>query len=175
MLNLRGTRDNRTDLEKDIQELYAERGISSENPAPTDENKGLLSVKVTTPEVETSTVQGKQERKRGKSAETPLERKEAHKLCAGILLLTYAIPGVLMGIGSMVMTFSETLTNIILELASICPCIAIVLLIAVRIKYPKNFFGKVLMWVFIAHALFGIVAMCMLLWTCGEIMGSCGG
>ncbi|MGN0352529.1 MAG: hypothetical protein ACI4ES_12845 [Roseburia sp.] len=50
---------------------------------------------------------------------------------------------------------------------------ALVLMIVARVKYPKNVFAKVLMWVYIAIAAVSIIAIAVFIIACGVAIGSC--
>lgn len=109
---------------------------------------------------------------------SPEENKRANILCV-ISLACEVAPMFLNGILSALLTvngvwnvgdaraFMENIGGVLSGLL----CIAgIVLLIIVRVKYPKNVFGKVLMWVYIVIGvimlLLMIVAMIFLMAAC---------
>ncbi len=73
--------------------------------------------------------------------------------------LTYGLSEIIVTIGSCVS-----------GLASIA---ALVIMIYVRVKYPKNIFGKVLMWVYIALFIMYIVAMVAIIIACGIACNAC--
>ena len=55
----------------------------------------------------------------------------------------------------------------------------IVLVIYVRVKYPKNIFGKVLMWIYIVLAVLALIAFIVMLvactLACGYLIETCQG
>lgn len=53
--------------------------------------------------------------------------------------------------------------------------IGFILMIHVRIKYPKNTFGKVLMILYILAIIIAIIAIIILLYTCISCVQSCPG
>ena len=69
----------------------------------------------------------------------------------------------------------EFLDNIILSIIGILPLASIVLMVFVRIKYPKNTFGKLLMWVYIALAVIAVLLLVALIAFCYYIIESCRG
>lgn len=69
----------------------------------------------------------------------------------------------------------EFLDNIILSIIGILPLASIVLMVFVRIKYPKNTFGKLLMWVYIALAVISVLLIVALIAFCYYIIESCRG
>lgn len=55
------------------------------------------------------------------------------------------------------------------------PLAAIILMIVARVKAPKNKFGKVLMWVYIALFILKIIAILFIIMIFGAIIASCDG
>ena len=47
------------------------------------------------------------------------------------------------------------------------------LMIYVRVKYPNNIFGKVLMWIYIALIVIGIIVLSVVIISCGIAFGAC--
>lgn len=50
---------------------------------------------------------------------------------------------------------------------------ALALMIYVRVKYPNNIFGKVLMWIYIALIVIGIIVLSVVIISCGIAFGAC--
>ena len=50
---------------------------------------------------------------------------------------------------------------------------ALVIIIFVRVKYPKNTFGKVLMWIYIVFFAIFIIIIAAIIISCGLACGSC--
>lgn len=67
------------------------------------------------------------------------------------------------------------LDNIILSIIGILPLASIVLMVFVRIKYPKNTFGKLLMWAYIALVVIAVLLIVALIAFCYYIIESCRG
>lgn len=91
--------------------------------------------------------------------------KHANTLCA-ISLICELIPLILSGIFLSTMNsmteintpaFSEMFMNVLSTLELLLVIAGLILMIYVRVKYPKNIFGKVLMWLYIALAVIGII------------------
>lgn len=64
--------------------------------------------------------------------------------------------------------------NIWSILATLLLIAGIALLIYVRVKYPENKFGKVLMWIYIALAILMIIAIIVIIIACSMAMITCG-
>jgi hypothetical protein len=100
--------------------------------------------------------------------ESPEDKKKANTLCwisliigHGINILTYVLKQV-----------SQTEGYPITALTSLA---ALILMIYVRVKYPKNKFGKVLMIVYIIEAVLLIIGMIAIAIMCGSFMRDCSG
>lgn len=64
--------------------------------------------------------------------------------------------------------------NIWSILATLLLIAGIALLIYVRVKYPGNKFGKVLMWIYIVLAILMIIAIIVIIIACSMAMITCG-
>lgn len=115
---------------------------------------------------------------------SPEENERANILCV-ISLVCEVIPLFLNGIVTSLMTvvddwersdFSTVLYGVTSSLSGILFIAGIVLLIIVRVKYPKNVFGKVLMWVYIVIGvimlLLLIAAVVLLIVACNACVNS---
>ena len=60
-------------------------------------------------------------------------------------------------------------------LLGIAPLAAIVIMIVVRVKYPKNKFGKVLMWIYIIELILTMLLLLIIIITCAGILHDCRG
>ena len=79
--------------------------------------------------------------------------------------------------GTMLAGIGAILGVIVGALAMLSPIISVAIVIYVRIKYPENLFGKVLMWILIFMAacfVFLIVSTLLFCMWCENEMSSCG-
>jgi uncharacterized membrane protein len=67
------------------------------------------------------------------------------------------------------------LDNIVMDILGILPLAAIVLMVIVRIKYPKNTFGKVLMWLYIVLVAIAALLVVACIAFCFYLIESCKG
>ena len=65
-------------------------------------------------------------------------------------------------------------TSIMSILSSVSTLAAYVLMIIARVKCPKSTYAKVVMWLYIALFVMGLVTMVVLLITCAGILAECG-
>lgn len=98
--------------------------------------------------------------------ENPEDKKKADKLCL-ISLLLFFIPDI---VGSTILRFIEDVNDGISAVFALCPLAAIVLMIVARVKYPKNKFAKILMWVYIALIIAGILFLIFILAACAACL-----
>ena len=122
--------------------------------------------------------------------EQPNNNQKANRLCC-ISLACVILPAVLTVLlpsvwdafivskqdGSLVL---DILRNIFSVVGCLSFITGIATLIYVRVKYPQNRFGKVLMWIYIVITVIMIIALIVLMImchymivTCGESCGSC--
>ncbi len=111
------------------------------------------------------------------------DRKKANTLCIISTILLVA-PKILSCIGTFISStitgehiskflYSALATRMVSSmmsalygLSSLCTIASLVLMIIVRVKYPKSTYGKVLMWIFIILGIIMILAFLMLLAFC---------
>lgn len=123
----------------------------------------------------------------------PKEQKgnTATKLCVLSLILMYGVPAasylisMLLGSFNIFSTagsgyydygstsFSSALSSMIEGVASMSPIAAIVLMIIVRVRFPKSIFGKVLMIVYIVSAVILVLLIIAAVVMCIEALKSC--
>ncbi len=96
--------------------------------------------------------------------ETPEEKKNANRLCI-ISLVLYLSP-LIWGL------FNSRVSRLI---SGACSIAAIVLMIVARVKYPKNTFAKVLMWIYIAFIILGVITLILAWIFLIEMINSCAG
>ena len=107
---------------------------------------------------------------------TEEENKKANKLGIISLLLYFAGPGVFTvlasGISGIFVTTGGYSTStsifqmILYSLRSISSLAAIVIMIILRVKYPKNVLGKVIMWIYISLFILGIIGIIIVFVVC---------
>lgn len=100
--------------------------------------------------------------------------KKANKLCIISLVLKY-VPSILIGGVYSAVDSSNSIANALTLLLGLGPLAALILMIYVRVKYPKNTFGKVLMWLYIIEIVFSLIAIVIIMITCAGILNSCKG
>lgn len=92
-----------------------------------------------------------------------------------VAFIVYCISGGIMSIGddytSVLASFFSSIVGILSSLSTLA---AYVLMIVARVKCPKNTFGKVLMWVYIALFVMGIVTAIILMVACVGMLAACG-
>ena len=108
------------------------------------------------------------------------DNQKANNLCILSVVLNF-VPFVLIGLFSSI--FADTLnretiiSSVIFEIFSlilrVCPVLAFIIMIYVRVKYQKNTFGKVLMIFYIVGIIIGIISFALLLFTCFSEMRKC--
>lgn len=128
--------------------------------------------------------------KQGNQIETPEEKRLGNKW--SLISLICFVGGFIISIGAVVVSgFFLTFTNESDELSSILTTVseavqlvgsgvsvlasiaALVVIIYVRVKYPKNIFGKVLMWVYIVLFILYIITMAVIIIACGIACAAC--
>lgn len=104
--------------------------------------------------------------------ESPEEKQKANKLCIISLVMMY-------GGGALFSLFNKLGSDGLLEMLSVLSLFsslaAFILMIVVRVKYPKNKFGKTLMIIYLVQLILGVLAFIALLAFCGAIASSCRG
>lgn len=91
------------------------------------------------------------------------DAKNANLLCT-ISLLLYFLGPLIAGILSIVVSMiSEDITFVSATLSLISRIAAFVMAIVARAKYPNSTFAKILLWVYIAFILFGILMIILLI------------
>lgn len=109
-----------------------------------------------------STVQG--------SAEAPEDKKSAHTLCfisLGLLAGSWIIPfvtGILYALSEG--DYPDVLTELVSGCSWLCSLAAFVFMIITRVKYPRNTFGKVLMWCYIGYIILQIILLVAVIIAC---------
>ena len=81
------------------------------------------------------------------------------------------------GIGSTIALINVFIPNAEAFLANLgitgsFPLIGLVIIIITRIKYPKNKFSKIVLWIYIIFFIIGIIAMVLFLAACINLCGS---
>lgn len=119
-----------------------------------------------------------------KTMEDPEEKKKANMLCTISLILKYGmglITGVVAGVMSAIGNPSSSSYSVIASantvlasLTGIAGLAAFVIMIVVRVKYPKNTFGKVIMWIYIVELILSILAAIILIVACASALSACG-
>ena len=102
------------------------------------------------------------------------ENIKGNKLCIISLILKYGVLAIGGGIIELLSHFinnisvntSDFIVATLFVIVGICSLTAFVLMVIVRIKYPKNTFGKVLMWIYIIEIILAIIAIVMLFLAC---------
>lgn len=101
--------------------------------------------------------------------------KEATTLCISSLI-AYFFPNII----AILVSFFQSATGntffsgIASILNGISFLVAWVLMIIVRVKYPQNAFGKVLMWVYIGFLLMGLIAFIVIIVACKILIDKYG-
>lgn len=72
-----------------------------------------------------------------------------------------------------IVTLSEVAYLICSGVSFLASIAALVIMIYVRVKYPQNVFGKVLMWVYIVLFALYIITMAVIIIACGIACGAC--
>lgn len=101
--------------------------------------------------------------------------KKANKLCIISLVLKYVPSIIIGGVYGASVDSSNSIANALTLLLGLGPLAALILMIYVRVKYPKNTFGKVLMWLYIIEIVFSLIALVIIMITCAGILNSCKG
>lgn len=92
-----------------------------------------------------------------------------------ISFIVYFITGGIMSVGDDVSSAIASFFSSIVGILSTCSTLAAyVLMIVARVKCPRNTFGKVLMWVYIALFVMGIIMSIVLMVACVGMLAACG-
>ena len=98
--------------------------------------------------------------------ETPEEKAQANKLCLysiGCTILGHIATGLYAAL-------TGEVSSLVGSISSLLGVAGLILMIVVRVKYPKNTFGKVLMWIYIVYFIFAILsiiaAVILFAWFC---------
>ena len=97
--------------------------------------------------------------------ESPEEKKKANILCLISVILPFC-PTIFVMITSVFNIKNDILTTIFGAIVSVCNLAALVLMIVVRVKYPKNLFGKILMWFYIITIVGGLILTIVFMISC---------
>lgn len=110
------------------------------------------------------------------------EKQEATKLCVASLIC-YLLPILTAVVIKVIEVFllwepntieiykvMNTILGILVMLEYVA---SVVLVINVRVKYPENTFGKVLMWIYIITFIVAIIGIVIFLMFCGVMIVSC--
>ena len=96
------------------------------------------------------------------------DEKNANLLCV-ISLILYFGSGTISGIFAVLSSVSGTYIS---SFTGLCPLAGIVLMIIARVKYPKNKFAKILMWIYIILTLISIIAVIIVIAACVYACGN---
>ena len=102
------------------------------------------------------------------------ENIKGNKLCILSLILKYAVGfiggGIIELFSNIFPSVSDSVADLIFgtlfSLVGISSLAAFVLMVVVRVKYPKNTFGKVLMWIYIVEIILAIIAIVLIFLMC---------
>ncbi len=99
------------------------------------------------------------------------ENKKANRLCILSVILFFGAPIIDLILYSLQMAGLDSFfTSTVIELLSLGEPASIILMIYVRVKYPKNKFGKIIMWIYIIlialGIIIGVVFIIILLYEC---------
>ncbi len=107
--------------------------------------------------------------------ETPEEKAKADKICWGVVIANIASIAIGFIIG-MIGTLTDTLDEahpimfgiygLFAVISRLVTPASVIAIIYVRIKYPKNTFGKVLMWIAIIMAILAVIAGIIMIIAC---------
>ena len=112
-------------------------------------------------------------------APSKADEKTANLMCTISVVCMYASP-ILTGIVTRVaeaLIYDTDVTNVISSIFAVLTMLAwltaIVLMIYVRVKYPKNVFGKVIMWIYIGQAILTVILVVVALVACAAFLHEC--
>ena len=103
------------------------------------------------------------------TGETPEEKKSADKLCVISLILMYGVTALSYAMAN------AGISNAFFSVSGLAGIAAFILMIVVRVKYPKNKFGKVLMIIYLIQLALGILAFLALMIMCQSCIHDCRG
>lgn len=119
---------------------------------------------------------------------SPEDNKKANIISTISIILALGVP-ILLGVmgWAAVVIFDDLSTTQMQDMSNIGEIItvgfgliswgsriaALALMIYVRVKYPNNIFGKVLMWIYIALIVIGIIVLSVVIISCGIAFGAC--
>lgn len=109
---------------------------------------------------------------------SPEEKKQADMWCL-ISIACEVIPLVVLPMFTSVFASAggpafTTLTGMLESLGGIAMLAGFVIMIYVRVRYPKSIFGKVLMWVYIAMIIIALILFIAVLVICATICNGLG-
>ena len=104
----------------------------------------------------------------------PIEdQKTPNMLCILSLVLRFASPLVLGILSYVVSNISENLSTLFSGGSSaLCYLAAFVIMIYVRVKYPANRFGKILMWIYIINIIVYIILFILVVIACASCIST---
>lgn len=102
------------------------------------------------------------------TGETPEEKKAADKLCIISLCLMY-------GFNILSYIIAQSGSSAFYSISGIATIAAFIMMIVVRVKYPKNKFGKILMIIYLIQLAIGILAFLALMIMCQSCLHDCRG
>ena len=95
------------------------------------------------------------------------ETNTPNMLCIISLALNFGSPIIIAIIGSVLSIVSENVAMVISSILGVLGSLApLVIMIYVRIKYPTNTFGKILMWIYIAGIILYIILLILTVVAC---------
>ena len=110
------------------------------------------------------------------------DKSKANNLCILSILLNF-VPPLLTGVFSSIFNsnlngesfISSVIFKVLYFILGVCPTAAFIIIIYVRIKYPKNTFGKVLMIFYIVGIIIYIFLFVAILVTCSSALNEMRG
>lgn len=106
---------------------------------------------------------------------TPEDNHLANVLCIISLCLYFVLPGLLSGIYAGLESFLPEAVSLMIGFLDILSFLAAyVLMIIARVKCPKSTFAKVVMWIYIALLILGILTWIIIFAACGACIAASG-
>lgn len=99
---------------------------------------------------------------------------EEEKTNLGMISLAILGVSIVMGILGDNLSLGSVVSRALEGFCSICGVVSFILMIYTRIKYRKDIWAKITMWLFIVGFVFTVVAVLLLIWACSSCVGSMG-
>lgn len=90
-----------------------------------------------------------------------------------LLMVVSAVLNDRIGINNNISDLFEVIIGFAEGLKELCSIAAVVLMIYVRVQYPKNLFAKIIMWIYIVYIIIIVIIVAFVFIACGYTLYTC--